>query len=69
MTHTCADCKLTLPLASFHTRPNGNCYSYCRPCMAVRNLRSRERAKPSRGIVYRRECPLNQAAAAWIRTS
>lgn len=68
----CADCKLTLPESSFAPRGGGRTGrgSYCRPCLAIRNLRSREkRGKRGKPSVWRQDDPLNIALGAWIRTS
>ena len=65
----CADCKLTLTESSFALRGGGRPgrSSYCRPCLAIRGLRSREkRGKPS---AWRKDDPLNAAFSAWVRTS
>jgi len=65
----CSDCKLTLTDTSFPLRGGGRTgrSSYCRPCIAIRNQRNREkRGKPS---AWRKECPINVAFCEWLKTA
>lgn len=65
---TCPDCQRELSVSDFYTRGK-SIVSYCKPCMAIRNLRQRERSKLRTHSAWRQDDPLNLAASAWIRTS